>query len=92
LLGTWRTSAAKYAESFLTITPSAIVFGKDGEAADSFPINAVKRSEHDGGARLYEITFFTADGPKQTFSFYYSQPGQLRLANQKDLVWVKQSS
>jgi hypothetical protein len=93
LVGTWKSPAAKYANSFLTITPNAITFGKEGETADGFPISAV-RERHEGGDLLYEISFLTPEGDKQIFSFYYDalKGGQIRLVNQKEIVWAKQGS
>jgi hypothetical protein len=93
LVGTWRSTADKYSDSFLTITPSIITFGTEGQTANAFPIRGVRNHDEDSG-QLYEIFYFTPEGDKQIFSFYYDgfQGGRIRLINQKTIVWTKQSS
>jgi hypothetical protein len=93
LVGTWRSTADKYSDSFLTITSSVITFGTEGQPANAFPIGGVRNHDEDSG-QLYEISYFTPEGDKQIFSFYYDgfQGGRIRLVNQKNIVWTKQSS
>ena len=93
LVGTWRSTADKYSDSFLTITPSVITFGTEGETANAFPIRGVRSHSEDNGQR-YEIFYFTPEGDKQIFSFYYEplQGGQIRLVNQRAIVWTKQNA
>ena len=91
LVGVWKTSEPRYADRFLELTTTSIVFGAGEGAADIRPISGVQKVREQGGL-LYTVLYANAEGREATFSFYYdpAPPGTIRLKNQRSFEWTRQ--
>ena len=90
LIGSWETSAGKYADRILRISEGEIAF-EQGSPEDfaSYPITGVTSDGNAGGALAYVITYDNA-GMAHQFSFTH-QPvaNTITLKNQPQVVWQK---
>jgi hypothetical protein len=90
LIGTWETSAGKYADRTLRISESEIAFEQGSrEGFASYPVTGVTSERNTGGALSYVITYDNA-GMAHRFSFTH-QPvaNTITLKNQPQVVWQK---
>ena len=90
LIGSWETSAGKYADRTLRLSESEIAFEQGSrEGFASYPITGVTSERNTGGALSYVITYDNA-GMTHQFSFTH-QPvaNTITLKNQPQVVWQK---
>jgi hypothetical protein len=93
LVGTWKTSAPKYADRFLKIDTDTITFGIGGGNVEIYTIKKLKMKKAlDERSVLYTIYYDGKEGDEYTFGFYYSpeRGGTIRLKHQRQIVWEKQ--
>jgi len=90
LIGSWSTSAGKYAERTLLISESEIAFEQGSrEGFASYPITGITSERNADGALAYDITYDNA-GVSHRFSFTHQPVGNtLTLKNQPQVVWEK---
>lgn len=92
LIGTWKTSASKYADRFFTIEQKTITIGTGGETVEPYTIKkiTIKKDSVEIGM-LYTIYYKDEEGVKYQFAFYHSpeKGGVIRLKNQKHIAWTK---
>ena len=88
LLGVWRTEAPDYRDRFMEIRLTEIVFGTGAGTSDTYPINGLRREE-DAGHIEYTIYYDNEEGQEYAFTihFEYEGGGQIKLPNQRDMVW-----
>ena len=95
LMGVWKTSAPKYADRSFEITKERITFGIGEGNFEIYFIKKiyVKQFPQDN-SRLYTIYYENSEGDENTFAFYYSleKGGLIRLKNQRQIEWEKQSN
>ena len=87
MLGVWITSDPKYADRSFEIgrTELTLQVGKD-----SFVNHVIDRVELDerGGAELYTVHYLDDSGVEYELAFYY-QTDEIRLKNQRTMMWRK---
>ena len=90
LIGVWRTTAPKYADRFLKLTRTAIIFGTGGEDSYTRTVVAAEKSRLDGDT-LYTVFYADAEG-EYRFAFYYESlgGGVIRYKNQRAIAWTRQ--
>ncbi len=90
LIGSWETSARKYADRTLQLSGSEIAFeqGSQNDFA-SYPITGVTSRRNADGAIIYVVTYDN-DGVAHQFSFIH-QPvaNTITLKNQPQVIWQK---
>lgn len=91
LLGTWKTSAPKYADTFVELTRDTIVFGLAEGPPKVHPVLAVEKSGENGNL-LYTIHYLDEERERYKFSFSYDPAGggTMQWKNQRGIVWTKQ--
>jgi hypothetical protein len=90
LVGVWRTTAPKYADRFLKLTRTAIIFGTGGEGSYARTVVAVEKSREDGDT-LYTVFYVDAEGEYKLAFYYESQNGGvIRYKNQRAIAWTRQ--
>ncbi len=90
LVGVWKTLNTQYADRFLWITNTSIIFGTgDGQIA-FYPIVAVEQAR-EGEALLYTILYLNEARQQYRFLFYFepSNGGVIRWKNKRDIEWAK---
>jgi len=90
LIGSWETSARKYADRTLQLSDSVIAFQQDPQNGfATYPITGVTSMRDAGGALVYVVTYDN-DGVAHQFSFIH-QPvaNTITLKNQSQVVWRK---
>ena len=92
LLGTWKTSEPKYADTFIELTRDTIVFGLAEGPPKVHAVLAVEKSQENGNL-LYTIRYLDEEGERYKFSFYYHPAGDgtLQWKNQPGILWTKQT-
>jgi hypothetical protein len=90
LIGSWETSAGKYADRILQISEGEIAFEQDSrENFASYPITGVTSERDAGGALAYVITYDNA-GMTHQFSFtHHPVANTITLKNRPQVVWQK---
>jgi hypothetical protein len=91
LLGTWKTSDPKYADTYLELKRDTIVFGLAEGPPKVHSVLAVEKSREKGNL-LYGIEYQGEERESYKFSFYYdaSGGGTLQWKNQPGIAWTKQ--
>ncbi len=89
LVGVWKTSAPQYAGRYFELKRDMIVFGTGGGTASSHVIDRIQEAR-EGDQTLYTI-FYTEDGTKYHWSFYYDPVlgKSIRLKHQASIVWTR---
>jgi len=90
LIGSWETSARKYADRTLQLSDGEIAFQQSPENGfASYPITGVTSRRDADGALIYVVTYDN-DGMTHQFSFIH-QPvaNTITLKNQPRVVWRK---
>ena len=91
LIGVWKTSAPKYADTFIELTRTTITFGAGVKGTHLRSVGKVTK-EHNEGGTLYTVFYTDPDGQEYTFAFYYDLgDGALRWKNQRTIAWTKAS-
>jgi hypothetical protein len=91
LVGVWETSAMKYKDRFLEIKKDVVIFGTGDGNQSIQPIRKVKAERQDQ-QDLYTVSYLDDDGGENSFSFFYDPAGDaIRLKNQEDIEWKKNS-
>lgn len=89
LIGVWKTSVPKYADTFIELTRTTITFGAGEKGTHLRSVVKVTKVQEEGGL-LYTIFYTDPDGQEYTFAFYYdSADGVLRWKNQRTIAWMK---
>ena len=91
LLGTWKTSELKYADTFIELARDTIIFGLAEGPPKVHPVLAVEKSRENGNL-LYTIWYQDEERERYKFSFYYDPAGEgtLQWKNQPGIAWTKQ--
>ncbi len=89
LVGVWKTSAPKYADRYFELKRDTIDFGTGGGTASRHVIDRIEEAR-EGYQTLYTI-FYTEDGTKYQWSFYYDpvHGKSIRLKHQASIVWTR---
>jgi len=90
LIGSWETSAGKYADRTLRLSEIAIAFEQGPQKGfATYPITGVLSRRDADGALVYTVTYHN-DGVAREFSFIH-QPvtNTITLTNQPQIVWQK---
>ncbi len=90
LIGSWETSAEKYADRTLQLSGSEIAFDQGSQnGLASYPITGVTSQGNADGALIYVVTYDN-DGVVHQFSFIH-QPvaNTITLKNQRQVIWQK---
>lgn len=90
LVGSWHTSARKYADRTLQLSDSGIAFQQGPQNGFAkYPITGVTSKRNADGALIYVVTYDN-DGVAHQFSFVH-QPvaNTITLKNQPQVVWRK---
>lgn len=90
LIGSWETSAMKYADRTLQLSDSVIAFEQGPQNGFArYPITGVTSRRNADGALIYVVTYAN-DGVAHEFSFIH-QPvaNTITLKNQPQVVWRK---
>ena len=89
LIGTWTTSAPKYADRYLKFSEDFVTFGVGEGREESYYIRKI-RTEQDAGGSL--CTVYYEDPEKEewtlTFVYYPNNGGTIKLNNSDD-IWEK---
>ena len=89
LIGVWKTSAPKYADTFIELTRSTITFGTGEKGTHLRPVVRVTK-ERDEGGPLYTVFYTDPGGQEYKFAFYYDPAENvLRWKNQRTIAWTK---
>ncbi len=92
LLGTWATSARKYAESSLEFTDESIIFKSGPKYVDVNDIAKIEKVPEEGRT-LYNVFYEGAEGGKCKLSLYRYDRGEkqgiIRFKNQREVYWTK---
>jgi hypothetical protein len=94
LIGVWKTAAPFYADRFFEIKKGEIVFGTGEGGFNTNTIIYIEAEKIRGEkTSLYTIHYKDQEGEKYTFSFHYDPEmnGVIRLKNQKQFVWTRES-
>lgn len=90
LIGTWKTSSDKYADRFIEIKESSLIFGVGGDQTIMNTITDIE-SEENGPVTLYTFHYLDQDGEKWTLALTYrSEDGGTILLQNRDEVWKKE--
>jgi hypothetical protein len=91
LLGTWRTTAAKYRDRSLEVWPTTLIF-QTGPGENDFTVHQVENVNVAvrGDSTLYTLHFLNQGNP-DALSLYYAAgpPARIRLQGQPDIVWTR---
>lgn len=89
LIGIWKTSAPKYADTFIELTRTTITFGAGEKGTHLRSVGKVTK-ERDEAGTLYTVFYTDPGGQEYKFAFYYDPAdGVLRWKNQRTIAWVK---
>ena len=89
LIGVWKTSAPKYADTFVELTRTTIAFGAGEKGTHLRSVVKVTKERNEGGL-LYTVFYTDPEGQEYTFAFYYDPAdGMLRWKNQRTIAWMK---
>lgn len=91
LVGIWKTSAPKYADTHIELSRTAITFGA-GEAGSYVRVVSSVEKVREGGNTLYTVFYVDAQGVEYKLAFYY-EPGNggvMRWKNQQSIAWSRQ--
>ena len=92
LIGTWKTSAAKYADTFIELTRTTITFGAGEAGSHIRSVVAVEKVREDGNT-LYTVLYKDPEGQEYKLAFYYdpASDGVMRWRNQQSIAWTRQT-
>ncbi len=93
LLGTWRTEAIEYQNTFFEIRSGLLVLGGMTGEVQNYTISKVERKKlRDEEWVLYTVIYQNDSLQKFEFPFYFSQAknGVIVFKNQENLVWKKE--
>lgn len=92
LLGTWTTSASRYADRGFTISATSLSLDLGPDGVRVHPITRVAASTR-GGASWYELGYGDG-GQSLTFAFSFSAAGggAIRLSGPQQVEWRRTSS
>gem|GEM_PF-806687 len=89
LIGVWKTSAPKYADTFIELTRTTIAFGA-GEKGTHLRSVVKVTKEPEAGGPLYTVFYRDPEGQEYKFAFYYDPADSvLRWKNQRTIAWMK---
>ena len=91
LVGTWKTSAPKYADAYIEMSRTTITFGA-GEAGSYVRSVSSVEKVREGGNTLYTVFYVDAQGVEYKLAFYYEpgNGGAMRWKNQQSIAWARQ--
>jgi len=93
LLGTWKTEALKYQDTFFEMKTGLLVLGTKTGEVQSFTITKVERKKLCEEEWVLYTVFYQNDSlQKLELPFYYhpAKKGFIRFKNQENLVWKKE--
>ncbi len=93
LLGTWKTEALKYQDTFFEMKTDLLVLGMKTGEVHSFTITKVEGKKlREEEWVLYTVFYQNDSLQKFEFPFYYkaAKNGVIRFKNQENLVWKKE--
>jgi hypothetical protein len=89
LVGVWKTSVPKYADTFIELRRSTITFGAGEKGAQLRSVEKVTK-EREAAGFLYTVFYTDPDRQEYKFAFYYDPAdGVLRWKNQRTIPWTK---
>ncbi len=90
IVGTWRTTDPRYAETILDIGKTSLVFGTVDNSSTSHTIERVEQEDFDL-AKLYTVHYRDEGGLNELSFFYVPVDGLIRFKNQRSLAWRRAS-
>jgi hypothetical protein len=90
LVGIWKSSAPKYADTFIELTKTTITFGAGEAGSHVRSVVGVEKAREEGNA-LYTVFYVDAQGVEYKLAFYY-EPGNggvMRWKNQQSIAWTR---
>ena len=90
LVDIWETDNEKYIDRFFTIRGTTITFGTGEGGSETYIITNVERVPFVGDS-LYTIEYTNSEGDPYRFSLFFrrGETDQIRLRNQRAIVWVR---
>ena len=90
LVDIWETDNEKYIDRFFTIRGTTITFGTGEGGSETYIITNVERVPFVGD-NLYTVEYTNSEGDPYRFSFFYrrGETDQIRLRNQRAIVWER---
>jgi hypothetical protein len=91
MVGIWETSATKYKDRFMEFKKDVLIFGTGDGDQTVQAIQKVKADRQDQ-QDFYTVYYRDDDGEEYSFSFFYDPVGGvIKLKNQEDIEWKKNS-
>jgi hypothetical protein len=90
ILGSWRTTDPRYAETVLDIGKTTLVFGTADSGSTSHTIERVEQEDLDL-AQLYTVHYRDEGGLNELSFFYIPIDNVIRFKNQRSLTWKRDS-
>ncbi len=90
IVGSWRTTDPRYAETLLDIGRTTLVFGTADSSSTSHTIERVEQEDLEL-ARLYTVHYRDEGGLNELSFFYIAIDSVIRFRNQRSLVWRRDS-
>jgi len=93
LIGVWKTEDPKYEDRFFQLEPQTLSLGIGEGRVNTYRIQSVRWSL-DGIGTLYTVSYWDyQEQTAETFAFYYDPVGGvIRLKNQRQIEWRKESA
>jgi hypothetical protein len=91
ILGTWRTTDPRYAQTVLDIGRTTLTFGTVDRGTTSHAIARVEEDELDR-AVLYTVHYRDEGGVNELSFFYTPIDSVIRFRNQRSLTWRRDSA
>ena len=93
LIGVWKTEDPKYEDRFFQLEPQTLILGIGEGRVNTYRIQSVRWSLDRVGT-LYTVSYWDyQEQTAETFAFYYdSVGGVIRLKNQQQIEWRKESA
>lgn len=90
VLGVWKTQADQYADRFMELQKTRIIFGTGDGTISPHSIRGVEK-DFKNNQSLYTIFYFNTGEQEYSFSFTYqpSQGGTIHFANQPNIIWQR---
>jgi hypothetical protein len=91
LLGVWTTPDPHYADRFLELRPSSVIFGLGEYGETTHPVSSVEWASDDGKS-LFTVRYEAEDGGKTAMEFYHLPlDGVLVFKNRLQTYWLRKA-
>ena len=90
VIGVWKTQADQYADRFMELQKTSIIFGTGDGTISPHPIRGVEK-DFENNQSLYTIFYLNLEGQEYSFSFTYlpNQGGTIFFKNQPNIIWQR---